>query len=219
MIEPIFRHSGLPWTLSPRTEIDFREPLPALVRHPHEGMPRASPSTHAPPSEGGSTTRSAPETKHSGRPPSKRASLTEQNLTRRTLYDLVWSKPMTKVAEEFQISDVVLKKIYQKHRVRTPPRGYWTKKQAGQSVTQALFHQITDPALDRVAVDSVKANLPAPVQEVLAADRGRRERSPKSTSRCRRRRRALGSPSRHCQDGEDATPGEARPRRRNGSQR
>jgi hypothetical protein len=44
-------------------------------------------------------------------------------LTRRTMYDLVWSKPMIKVAEEFGISDVALKKACDRHRVPTPPRG------------------------------------------------------------------------------------------------
>jgi hypothetical protein len=34
--------------------------------------------------------------------------MAEQDLTRRALYDIVWSRPMTKVAEEFGISDVGL---------------------------------------------------------------------------------------------------------------
>jgi hypothetical protein len=32
----------------------------------------------------------------------------EQELTRRAMYDLVWSRPITKVAEDFGISDVAL---------------------------------------------------------------------------------------------------------------
>lgn len=32
-------------------------------------------------------------------------------LTRRAMYDLVWSRPMIKVAEELGVSDVALKKI------------------------------------------------------------------------------------------------------------
>jgi hypothetical protein len=41
----------------------------------------------------------------------------EQELTRLAMYDLVWSGPMTKVAEDLGISDVALKKICGKHRV------------------------------------------------------------------------------------------------------
>jgi hypothetical protein len=55
----------------------------------------------------------------------------EQELTRRAMYDLVWSRPMTTVAEDLGISDIGLKKICDKHRVPTPPRGYWAKRDAG----------------------------------------------------------------------------------------
>ncbi|MBO1905820.1 hypothetical protein KHP60_12145 [Microvirga sp. 3-52] len=37
-----------------------------------------------------------------------------------TLYDLVWRRPMTKVAAEFQISDVGLAKICDNHRMTKP---------------------------------------------------------------------------------------------------
>jgi hypothetical protein len=43
--------------------------------------------------------------------------------TRRTIYDLIWSKPMSKVAQDFGISDVALKKICRKQRTPSPPRG------------------------------------------------------------------------------------------------
>lgn len=43
-----------------------------------------------------------------------------KEFTRRQLYDLVWARPMTKIAVELGISDVGLKKIYRKDRVPTP---------------------------------------------------------------------------------------------------
>ncbi len=46
-------------------------------------------------------------------------------LTRQQLYDLVWAKPMTKVAEEFGVSDVMLARICTQRDVPRPPRGYW----------------------------------------------------------------------------------------------
>jgi hypothetical protein len=52
----------------------------------------------------------------------------EQELIRRAIYDLVWSRPMTKVAEDLGTSDVALKKICDKHRVPTPPRGDRAKR-------------------------------------------------------------------------------------------
>jgi hypothetical protein len=47
-----------------------------------------------------------------------------QIFTRRELFDLVWSKPMQKIAEELGISDRGLAKICMRHRVPSPSRGY-----------------------------------------------------------------------------------------------
>ena len=55
-------------------------------------------------------------------------------LTRRMLYDLVWSKPMTKVAADLGVSDVALKKTCDKHRVPSPPRGVVTLSQTERNL-------------------------------------------------------------------------------------
>lgn len=47
------------------------------------------------------------------------------NLTREQIYDLVWSKPMTQVASDLGISDVMLGKICKKRNIPRPQRGYW----------------------------------------------------------------------------------------------
>ena len=68
-------------------------------------------------------------------------------LTRRALYDLVWAKPMRTAASELGISDVGLKKACVRHRVPTPPQGYWAKKEAGKDTFQpALPHR--PPGMD-----------------------------------------------------------------------
>jgi len=54
-------------------------------------------------------------------------------LTRQTLYDLVWSKPMSTLAREFGISDVGLAKRCRAVDVPIPYRGYWARKTAGQN--------------------------------------------------------------------------------------
>jgi hypothetical protein len=54
--------------------------------------------------------------------------MAETILTRRVLCELVWSKPMTKAAEELGLPDVGLKKVCTKHRVPPPLRGYWEKR-------------------------------------------------------------------------------------------
>ncbi|MEQ8939118.1 MAG: hypothetical protein RLT30_10520 [Gammaproteobacteria bacterium] len=55
-------------------------------------------------------------------------------LTRKELFDLVWEKPVQKLAQEFQISDVGLKKICTRNNIPVPPRGYWAKKEYGKTL-------------------------------------------------------------------------------------
>ena len=98
-------------------------------------------------------------------------------VTRRELYDLVWSKPITKLAETFGISDVGLAKICDRHRIPTPPRGYWAKKEVGKKVKQAIFVQVDDPLLDRVEIGSHRDKVPEPVREIIDARRAERKLS------------------------------------------
>jgi hypothetical protein len=53
-------------------------------------------------------------------------------LTRQTLHDLVWSKPMSELAKDFGMSDVGLAKRCRAVDVPIPYRGYWARKAAGQ---------------------------------------------------------------------------------------
>jgi hypothetical protein len=55
-------------------------------------------------------------------------------LSRRELYDLVWSEPMKKLAPRFGLSDVAVAKICRKADVPVPERGYWAQLQAGKTV-------------------------------------------------------------------------------------
>jgi hypothetical protein len=55
-------------------------------------------------------------------------------MTRKELYDLVWSKPMTHIGKEYGMSDVAVRKHCKKHRIPTPPVGYWTKIAHGKKV-------------------------------------------------------------------------------------
>jgi hypothetical protein len=55
-------------------------------------------------------------------------------MTRAELYALVWDRPITKLAAEFGLSDVGLRKICRRHDVPTPPIGYWAKKASGKPV-------------------------------------------------------------------------------------
>lgn len=60
--------------------------------------------------------------------------MTPKTLTRQEMYDLVWSKPMTQLAAEFELSDVGLRKICKAAKVPTPGIGYWAKLANGKTV-------------------------------------------------------------------------------------
>ncbi len=53
--------------------------------------------------------------------------------TREEIYNLVWEKPMSRVAAEYSISDVGLAKLCARHDIPTPPRGYWARLEAGRA--------------------------------------------------------------------------------------
>jgi len=57
-----------------------------------------------------------------------------REFTRQQLYELVWSTPMVKLAKEFGLSDVGLRKTCVKHGIPTPPLGYWAKLNFGRPV-------------------------------------------------------------------------------------
>ena len=60
-------------------------------------------------------------------------------LTRRGLYDKVWSKAMRKLGPELGISDVGLKKLCRRFKIPTPPAGYWAKVAHGKKVRKPRF--------------------------------------------------------------------------------
>ena len=55
-------------------------------------------------------------------------------IKRKDLYKLVWSTPMTRLAQKFELSDVGLAKACRRYNIPRPPRGYWAKKQAGKKL-------------------------------------------------------------------------------------
>ena len=56
-------------------------------------------------------------------------------VTRESLYELVWSQPMTKIAAELGVSGSYLARVCAALRVPRPERGYWAKAQVGKAKT------------------------------------------------------------------------------------
>lgn len=54
-------------------------------------------------------------------------------VTREELYELVWSTPMIRVAEKFEVSGSYLARVCTELRVPRPERGYWAKLAVGKA--------------------------------------------------------------------------------------
>lgn len=48
-----------------------------------------------------------------------------------TLFNLIWSKPLSLIGEDYKVSDSAIKKWCKKYKLNTPPRGYWAKFKVG----------------------------------------------------------------------------------------
>ena len=101
-------------------------------------------------------------------------------MTRPELYELVWDRPITKLAAEFGLSDVGLRKICRRHDVPTPPIGYWAKKAGGKPVnaiplprpdhTRSLWFRERAVSAGGTAVADARGGVAAVLADWRAAD-------------------------------------------------
>jgi len=82
---------------------------------------------------------------------SESANAPKITFTRKKLYELVWSAPVSKVAITLGISDVGLSKACQRANVPVPRRGYWAKINAGQEIHKLLL-PVQPGSLDLVTI-------------------------------------------------------------------
>lgn len=76
----------------------------------------------------------------------------KRTMTREELHELVWSMPMQKLALQYGLSDKGLAKTCAKHLVPVPPRGYWAKLEAGQSVKKTKLRNVENNELHTVHI-------------------------------------------------------------------
>jgi len=87
-------------------------------------------------------------------------------ITRDDLFNQVWSNPMTKVANDYGLSDVGLKKICKRHKIPVPGRGYWAKVVHDKNVQVKTLSTQNDPKLEKIAIyASAKSRLSPEVQQ------------------------------------------------------
>ncbi len=64
-----------------------------------------------------------------------------KNFTRKELYDLVWSEPLTAIAKRFETSDYILRKACKDFKIPLPKAGHWIKIQFGKPVEIELLDE------------------------------------------------------------------------------
>lgn len=74
------------------------------------------------------------------------------SLSRKELYDCVWSEPRKTLAQKFGVSDVAIGKACRKVGIPVPERGYWAKKQAGKKTVIPELPPRFPGGSDKVAV-------------------------------------------------------------------
>lgn len=73
--------------------------------------------------------------------------MTRKEISRQELYELVWSKPLTKLSREFGVSDSFLGRICRELKVPLPGMGYWRKVECGTAEQRPPLPE-PDPGTD-----------------------------------------------------------------------
>lgn len=89
----------------------------------------------------------------------------DEEPTRESLYESVWSTPMRTLANQFGCSDRGLAKVCARHRIPLPPRGYWAKLAAGHRVMRIKLPMLSSAeskALGLLRIPIGQRRSPAP---------------------------------------------------------
>lgn len=94
---------------------------------------------------------------------------TNQSIDRETLYNEVWTEPVTVVAPRYGLSDVGLAKICRSLRIPLPSRGYWAKVKAGKVMGRAPLPKLTTPGHNSTGLQKLPPEQAA-VREAVRKD-------------------------------------------------
>jgi len=71
-------------------------------------------------------------------------------ITRKDLYEQIWSEPVLQLAKKYGFSDVWLAKICRRYKIPRPPRGHWARIQAGQKIPRTPLPKGADNPVIRI---------------------------------------------------------------------
>jgi hypothetical protein len=100
-----------------------------------------------------------------------------REISRRDLYDLVWQRPMCKVAPEFGLSGNGLAKLCRREGIPVPERGYWAKLAHGKRVKRPPLQPAKDDS-EMLVIEAtpsnrsaVESSMPEPLASLMRAER------------------------------------------------
>jgi hypothetical protein len=85
-------------------------------------------------------------------------------ISREELYDLVWTMPMMRLADIYDISDVGLAKMCRRLRVPRPPVGYWQRVAVGQKISRTPLRAVPRGLETRLATVTLRGRIEQPDQ-------------------------------------------------------
>lgn len=86
--------------------------------------------------------------------------------TREELYELVWSKPMTEIADDFGMSSVAFAKYCKAADVPRPERGYWQQVENGGRPKKMRLHRPRKGAANELTIPKYQRRAPRERVEV-----------------------------------------------------
>jgi hypothetical protein len=95
---------------------------------------------------------------------------TEHHVTREDLFAAVWERLLTKVAADYGISDVALKKICKKMEIPTPGVAYWRRLECGHPASVPKLPPLSDDGVDSVVIHPPLESRSVEVMEGVTSD-------------------------------------------------
>jgi hypothetical protein len=101
-----------------------------------------------------------------------------RSISREDLFKDAWTRPLSRIAAEFGVSDTALRKTCDRHDIPTSGRGYWAQVASGKSFPRPVLRPAKEPHLKTVRI--VGAVQPSPEMKAII-DRVKAERATKPT--------------------------------------
>lgn len=88
-----------------------------------------------------------------------------KTISRKKLFEKVWSKPMIAISKEYGLSDVGMAKLCKRHNIPRPPRGYWARIASGQMPHKAVLPQPDNDVTIQIWAHEGESALPPKIRE------------------------------------------------------